>query len=362
MTSEPRIEPLEQRRLLAGGTSVIVTQQNLVSDGFVAAAHMDLNLKNPWGIAFGAGGPFWVSDNNSGLATLYDGTGATAGPARTIPGGGGGAANPTGQVFNSGGGFNVHKGNGTPGSSLFILVGEDGGISGWSPSVDPVNAILAVDNSASGAVYKGATLAQVSGKKELLVTNFNAGTVEAYDDTFSRVTLRHGFQDHSIPKGFAPFNVQNIDGLIYVTYAKQNAAKHDDVGGAGAGFVDVYNVVGRLRGRLQHGNFMNSPWGLAVAPASWGKVAGDILVGQFKSGNIAVFNPRSGRFVGLVGDSNNTPIQIDDLWAITPGSGSPTASTETIFFTAGVNDEQDGLFGSLSFAGVSGQKLTGGAY
>jgi uncharacterized protein (TIGR03118 family) len=363
LVSEPRIELLEQRRLLAGGTSVIVTQQNLVSDGFVAAAHTDVKLKNPWGVAFAPGGPFWVADNNSGFATVYDGTGAPQPLVVTIPGGGGGMGNPTGQVFNSGGGFNVQKGNGTPGSSLFILVGEDGGISGWSPSVDSANAILAVDNSASGAVYKGATLAQVNGKKELLVTNFNAGTVEVYDDTFSRVTLRHGgFQDHGIPKGYAPFNVQEIGGLIYVTYAKQNAAKHDDVGGVGAGFVDVYNVVGRLRSRLQHGNFMNSPWGLAVAPASWGKVAGDILVGQFKSGNIAVFNPHSGRFVGLVGDSTNTPTQIDDLWAITPGSGSATSSTESIFFTAGVNDEKDGLFGSLSFMGVSGQKLTGGVY
>lgn len=359
---DSRMEPLEQRRLLSGGTSVIVTQQNLVSDGFVTAAHVDANLKNPWGVAFGPGGALWVSDNNSGLATLYDGTGAVQPLVVTIPGGGGGTATPTGQVFNPGGGFNVHAGNGTPASSKFILVGEDGGISGWSPSVDATHAILAVDNSGSGAVYKGAALAQVKGKTQLFVTNFNAGTVEVYDDTFARVALPRGFQDHRIPRGFAPFNVQNINGLLYVTYAKQNATKHDDVGGLGSGYVDVYTVAGKLRSRFQHGNFLNSPWGVAAVPTSWGRLAGDILVGQFKSGNVDIFNPRSGRFVGLLGDATNNPIVIDGLWAITPGSGSATSSAQSIFFTAGVNDEKDGLLGSLSFSSVTKQKLTGGTY
>ena len=362
IVSKTPMEHLEQRHLMSGGTVAIVTRLDLVSDGFVAAANTDAKLKNPWGVAFAPGGALWVSDNNSGFSTLYNGAGVPQSLVVAIPGGGGGTANPTGQVFNSGDGFNVREGNGTPGSSKFIFVGEDGGISGWSPSVDQTKAVLAVDNSAGGAVYKGAALAQANGKTELFVTNFNAATVEVYDDTFSRVSLPRGFQDRGIPKGFAPFNVQNIGGLLYVTYAKQNAAKHDDVGGPGNGFVDVYSVTGRLRRRLQHGNFLNSPWGLAVAPASWGKIAGDILVGQFKSGNIDIFNPHNGRFVGLVGDVAKTPTQIDGLWAITPGSGSASSSTESIFFTAGVNEEQDGLLGSLSFAGVSNQKQTNGGY
>jgi uncharacterized protein (TIGR03118 family) len=356
------VEMLEQRQLLSGGTGALVTQHNLTSDGFVTAANTDLKLKNPWGIAAAPGGPLWVSDNNSGFVTLYNGTGAAQPLVVTIPGGGGGTANPTGQVFNADGGFNVSKNGGTPGSSKFIFVGEDGGISGWSPSVDPTNAILAVDNSASGAVYKGATLVEARGKTELLVTNFNSGAVEIYDDTFSRVQMPRAFQDRSIPKGFAPFNIQSVGGLIYVTYAKQNAAKHDDVGGPGAGFVDVYNVVGRLRERLQHGSFMNSPWGIAVVPSSWGRLAGDILVGQFKSGNINIFNPHSGNFVGTLRDSTNAPVAIDGLWAITPGSGSATSSNQSIFFTAGVNGEQDGLFGSLTFNRTSNQPDTGGMY
>ena len=358
----PTMENLEQRRLLSGGTSAIVTQHNLVSDGFVAADHTDANLKNPWGVAFGPGGALWVSDNNSGLATLYDGTGSPQSLVVTVPGGGGGTANPTGQVFNVGSGFNVHEGNGAAAPAKFIFVSEDGSISGWNPNVDATHAVLTVDNSAGGAVYKGAALAQVNGKTELFVTNFNASTVEVYDDTFTRVSLPRGFQDRSIPKGFAPFNVQNIGGLLYVTYAKQNAEKHDDVGGAGAGYVDVFSAKGKLRGHLQHGNFMNSPWGVATVPASWGKLAGDILVGQFKSGNVAIFNRHSGHFVGFVADSTNAPIQIDGLWAITPGSGSATSSTESIFFTAGVNDEKDGLLGSLSFSRVSNKKVTGGIY
>ena len=359
-TSEISLEPLEQRRLLSSGIA-IVAQKNLVSDGFVAAAHVDSNLKNPWGVAFSPGGAFWVANNNSGTAGLYDGTGASVPslPFITVPGGGGGAGNPTGQVFNPGTGFNVQKDNGAPGSSKFIFVGEDGGISGWSPSVDSTHAVLAVDNSATGAVYKGATLAQVGRKTELFVTNFNSGAVEVYNDTFSRVQLSRGFQDKSIPAGFAPFNIQNIGGLLYVTYAKQNAAKHDDVGGPGNGYIDVYNVQGKLRSRLQHGSFLSSPWGVTKAPKSWGRFAGDILVGQFKSGNIDIFNPRNGRFAGFVSDANKAPVQIDGLWAITPGTGSATGSTQDIFFTAGVNEEQGGLFGSLSFLTASKQSLTG---
>lgn len=351
-----QIEALERRRLLHGaphGPAFFITQTNLVSDGFVPAQHVDKNLINPWGVSYSATSAFWVSDNNASVSTLYDGTGTPQSLVVAIPGGGGASSNPTGQVFNSSAGFVVHEGT-KSGPAVFIFVGEDGGISGWNPTVDHANAILAVDNSAvpdaaDGAVYKGAALAPVGhGKTDLFVTNFRSGAVEVYDDTFARVTLRAGaFHDSRIPAGFAPFNVQNINGKLYVTYAEQNDEKHDDVAGAGNGFVDVFNTEGRLLSRLQHGSFLNSPWGVTQAPASWGRLAGDILVGQFGSGNIDVFS--HGRFRGFLSDQTNAPISIDGLWDITPGNGGAAGNTSNIYFTAGLNHESDGLFGSLSF-------------
>lgn len=354
--SSKLIEPLESRRLLSASLGGFVTQTNLVSDGFVPAAHTDPGLKNPWGIAFAPGMEFWVSDNNSGLATLYDGNGVSQFPTVNIPGAAGAPGTPTGQVFNSTSGFVVTQGA-SSGPGVFILVNEDGVISGWNPSVNFNNAVVALDHSASGAVYKGATLASVGGAEELFVTNFNSGSVEAYDSSFQRVTLApKAFRDRSIPKDFAPFNIQQVGGNLYVTYARQNSAKHDDVGGAGNGFVDVFNTSGKLLHHLQHGSFMDSPWGVTVAPSSWGKFAGDILVGQFKSGQIDLFNPKSGRFVSTLNDQSGKPIQNDRLWALTPGTGSDTASTQSLYFTAGLNDEQDGLFGTLTFTAVAEPK------
>jgi uncharacterized protein (TIGR03118 family) len=363
-TTKPHLvfvsERLEPRKLMSA--NAVVTQQNLVSDGFIAAANTDANLKNPWGISYAPGKALWISDNGTGLSTLYDGAGNAVSLVVTIPGAGGGSSNPTGQVFNSGTGFQIHKDSGAPAPASFIFVGEDGGISGWNSSVDPTNAILTVDNSGSGAVYKGATLETVSGRQRLLVTNFRSGKVEIYDDSFTAVTQSNAFADKQIPKGFAPFNIRNLNGLIYVTYAKQDAAKHDDVGGAGAGYVDVFNANGKLRERFEHGKLMNSPWGLAVAPSTWGKFAGDILVGQFKSGKIGIYNPHNGSLAGTLVDSANKSIQIDGLWDITPGTGSTTSSDQTLYFTAGSNSEADGLLGSLSFSGKKNSGGTGLGY
>ena len=359
----PSVERLESRQLLSASAAAngFVTQVNLVSDGFVAANHTDPNLKNPWGLAFAPGGPFWVADNNSGLATLYDGAGTNQGLVVTIPGGGGGTANPSGQVFNPGNGFVVHKNGGASGPATFIFVGEDGAISGWNGSVDQNNAILAVDNSTSGAVYKGAALADVGGGSELFITNFHAGTVEVYDSTFSPVALgATAFHDKRIPKGFAPFNVQNVNGQLYVTYAKQDATGQNDVGRPGNGFVDVFDTGGNLVRRLAHGSFLDSPWGVTVAPSTWGRFAGDILVGQFKSGRIDIFNSRGG-FVGFLRDQHNKPLTIDRLWALTPGAGLPASDPNTIYFSAGVNDEKDGLFGSLAFTPIAKKSAPGAA-
>jgi uncharacterized protein (TIGR03118 family) len=353
------LEALERRQLLSAALGGFATQTNLVSDGFVAAAHTDADLKNPWGIAFTPDAEFWVSDNNAGVTTLYDGNGVKQSLVVTIPGAGGQDGTPTGQVYVGGSGFAVHGSGGT-GASDFVFVGEDGIISGWSPSVDATNALVAVDNSASGAVYKGATLGQVKGHSDLFVANFNSGAIEVYNSNFSRVQLSSkAFQDKTIPQGFAPFNVQNVGGQLFVTYAKQDAAKHDDVGGAGNGYVDVFNTSGKLIRRLQHGSFLDSPWGVAKAPTSWGKIAGDTLVGQFKSGQIDVFS-KTGRFISALSDQSGQPIVNDRLWALSPGSGSSTSSPQTLYFTAGVNDENDGLFASLTFSTTKSKPAQGG--
>jgi len=373
--SARHVETLERRQLLSGNphdTDAFVTQTNLVSDIPGLAAHTDPNLLNPWGVSYSPTSPFWVSENNAGVATLYDGNGV-AQPAPTpqnpnakplvvtIPGAGSTAANPvmgnpTGQVFVGGTGFPVTE-NGKTGNSVFVFVGEDGGISGWSPSVDHNNAVIAVNNPSnptdpnSGAVYKGATLAAVGGQQELFVTNFRSGHVEVYGSNFQPIHT-DGFSDPRIPDGYAPFNIQNVNGDLYVTFAKQNQFKHDDVAGAGNGFVDVFNTSGVLERRLQHGKFLDSPWGMAVAPASWGKIAGDILVGNFGSGRIDIFSPK-GHFRGFLRDAKTEkPVTIDGLWTIKPGDNTGAGSSDDIYFTAGLNGETDGLFGSLAFTKI----------
>ena len=372
------VEKLEGRRLLSAGPTShgdaddgFVTQTNLVSDQAGMAAHRDPNLVNAWGVSFGPTTPFWISDNNAGVATLYDGNGvaqpapSAANPTAmplvvTIPGGGSTAtnpvmSNPTGQVFAGGLGFSFTA-NGKTVKPIFIFVGEDGAITGWDPAIDRTHAQIAVDNSsvpdaANGAVYKGATLGDVGGgKTDLFVTNVRAGTVEVYNQSFQQVHLStSAFQDRHIPAGFAPFNVQNIGGKLYVTYAKQNAEKHDDVAGAGNGFVDIYNTDGTLAGRLQHGNFLDSPWGVTQAPSSWGRLAGDILVGQFGSGRIDIFDAR-GHFRGFLRGADQKPLVIDGLWDVTPGNGANSSDTQKIYFTAGPDGETHGLFGSLTFS------------
>ena len=335
--SRVQIEVLERRQLMAGHG--FVTQTNLLSDGFLSGVPADASLKNPWGISYFPGGPLWVSDNNAGVSTFYDGTGAKQGEV-TIPGGGGASpSNPTGQVFAGGNMFF----NGTP--EQFVFVGEDGAITAWNSGT---TATLVHDNS-PGAVYKGLALAQnAAGQDEIFAANFRSGQIEVYDQNFNPTTVPGGFVDKRLPKGYAPFNVQNINGQLFVTYAKQNDQKHDDVSGAGHGFVDVFDTSGHLVRRFNHGSFLDSPWGVTVAPASWGNLAGDILVGQFGSGRIDVFKPKGG-FVDFLRDQFGKPVVLDGLWGVVPGSGLPAADPNSIFFTAGSNSEADGLFGTLTF-------------
>lgn len=340
------VEALEGRRLFAASVAGYV-QTNLVSDGVVPAVTVDDNLKNPWGVAYSSSGPFWVADNGTSVATLYDGNGTNKGLVIGIPGAGGGDSAPTGQVFNGTSSFVVGV-NGKTGPASFIFVGEDGGVSGWNTNVDP-NAVLVRDDSASGAVYKGATMATLNGKPTLYVTDFHNNKIVVLDGTFKTVSLKNAFVDKTIPKGFAPFNVQAVGKNLYVTYAKQDSAKHDDVAGPGNGYVDVFNTSGKLIRRLPHSNVLNSPWGVTFAPKNFGTFGGAVLVGQFGSGQIAAYDAATGRFKGLLRDQQGKPVVNDGLWSLKFGNGGDAGPTNALFFTAGLNDEADGLLGKLAF-------------
>jgi len=313
--------------------------RNLQSDIPGVAERTDANLVNPWGMAPNSSGSvIWVSDNGTGVSTLYgqDGTAnplvVTIPPSAKNKDGG----NPTGIVRNTTSSFNVSK-NGNSGPARFIFASEDGSISGWNPNVDGTNAIIAVDNSKSKAVYKGAAFGTVTmgnvSHNFLYVTNFFSGHVETYNENFQQ-TNPNGFADPNLPAGFAPFGIQNLNGQIYVTYAMQDKKRHDDVKGPGNGFVNVFDTSGNLVQRLISNGHLNSPWGLAL-------VEGDELwVGNFGDGKINNYD-LSGNFLGTINRADGTPLQFDGLWALLPlGTG--------VYFTAGIADEAHGLFGLIT--------------
>jgi uncharacterized protein (TIGR03118 family) len=355
-------------------------QTNLVSDIPSMAPVFDPNLKNPWGLTRSSGSPFWVGNNNSGTSTVYSSDGKTATPAGFLPDPPGSLFNnfvivpppgfapgtqstPTGVVFNgSGTDFLLDKGAPAGLPAIFIFATEDGTISGWDPGANvakgakppSINAVLEVDNSdngsTNGAVYKGATSAEVGGKKFLYVANFRSAKVEVYDTNFKRVHLdEDAFEAEDVPRGFAPFNVQNIGGTLFVTYAKQDAARHDPVGGDGLGFVELFTPHGRHIGNLEHGDWFNAPWGVVWTTRDFGEFSNAILVGNFRSGWIAAFNGFTHKFIGFVlKDKTNSPIFIDGLWSLTFGNDGAAGPANTLFFTAGINKENDGLFGTIT--------------
>lgn len=328
-------------------------QTNLVSDLPGVAGVTDPNLVNSWGIVHGPTTPFWIADNGTGVSTLYNGAG-TPFPVGsplvvTIPPPhdslAGATAAPTGIVFNPTAGFAVAKGN-VSGAALFLFATEDGTISGWNRNVDPTNAILEVDKS-PGAVYKGLAMGSNASGDFLYATNFRAGTVDVFNSQFHQVSLAGSFTDRKLPHGYAPFGIANIDGKLVVTYALQDAAKHDDVAGRGHGFVDVYDTNGHLIRRLVQRGQLDSPWGLALAPDNFGRFSNDLLVGNFGNGRINAFDPETGGFRGELRDAKNRPITIDGLWGLDFGNDASAGPSTTLFFTAGLNHEADGLFGSL---------------
>ena len=323
-------------------------QTNLVSDIPGMAAATDPNLVNPWGMSRSSGSPWWISDNGPGLTTLYTGTGSAVPLVVTIPGADGGSGTPTGQVFNGSQDFQIAPGK----PALFIFVTEDGTISGWNSSAG-TTAVVKV-NTHSASVFKGVAVAtiddpHVGSANYLYVADFRKGRVSVYDTNFHHISMDgDAFEDERLPHGFAPFNVQNIGGNLYVAFAKQDSAKHDEVDGAGLGFVDVFSPTGRLLHRLEKSKWFNAPWGLAQAPSDFGIYSHDILVGQFGSGNILVFDPVTGALKGTLMDASNMPIAIDGLWGIAFASGGTSGSATTLYFTAGLNGEQDGLFGTIT--------------
>ena len=347
----------------AGSKEKFYQQTNLVSDLPGRAAHTDTHLVNPWGMALADTGPFWVSDNGTGVATLYDGTGQPFLPPPssplvvTIPG-----STPTGQVFNPQAFVSMSSDfivkdsvSGKSGPSFFIFATEDGTISGWNPFVPPppaggfsTKAIRVVDNSATGAVYKGLALGRTPAGNFLYAANFHAGNIDVFDKDFKPVSLAGSFSDPEIPAGFAPFNIQNLGNQLYVTYAKQDAAKHDDVAGEGNGFVNVFDTSGNFIQRIASRGKLNSPWGLALAPAGFGKFSHDLLIGNFGDGRINAFDLSTDTRRGQLRDLDGKPITIDGLWALTFGrDGQSNGPTNLLFFTAGIDKEQHGLFGSL---------------
>jgi uncharacterized protein (TIGR03118 family) len=211
--------------------------------------------------------------------------------------------------------------------------------------VDPTSSVIAVDNSSQGAVYKGLAIGTNDDGTFLFAANFNSGMVEVFDQNFNQV---NSFTDENLPQGFAPFNVQVLDGKLFVTFALQNEAKHDDVAGAGNGFVDEFDLQGNLLQRVASGGPLDSPWGLAIAPSSFGDLAGNLLVGNFGDGTINAFNLKNDHFDGKLLGANGAPITIGDLWALVPGNGSGNTDPNKIYFSAGVQNEAQGLFGTLS--------------
>jgi uncharacterized protein (TIGR03118 family) len=361
-----RVEDLEDRCLLSSG----FVQTALVSDIPGLAPHTDPALLNPWGFTVSSHGDFLISDNNGGNAALFAADGSALGAPIVMPPPGGSlpgsTGTPTGQVLNTTSDFVITEGgHSAPAAALFST--EDGTIIGFNSAVDPSNGIKAADQSPASAVYKGLAMGSAGMANFLYAANFRSGTVDVFDTHFALHTFSAGqFTDPHAPTGFAPFGIKNINGVLFVTYAKQDVAKHDDVEGPGNGFIDEFDTKGDFLKRFASGTSaggklteLNSPWGMAVAPHGFGKFGGDLLVGNFGDSHVNVFNLKTGHFLGQLKDPKGHPLVLQGgfhgpstkgLWGIGFGNGEGGADKHTLFFASGINDEMDGVFGMVTMA------------
>jgi uncharacterized protein (TIGR03118 family) len=322
----------------------VYTVSPLVSDGGTPAPSTDPSLVNGWGLSAGPTTPWWASDNGTNVSTLYSGTGAKVALTVSVPG------SPTGTVFNGSATDFVVSGNGSSGASRFLFSTEGGTILGWNPAVNGTVALVGADRSSARAVYKGLAIAN----DRLYATDFHNGRVDVFDRSFKLISTPGGFTDPKVAKGFAPFGIQELGGDIFVTYAKQDAARHDDVAVPGQAYVDEFSPDGQLVARVVNSGKknapLNAPWGLALAPADFNAFGGDLLVGNFGNGRISAYTKRGNTWVykGQLRLANGTPIAIEGLWAIAFGNGAAAGPTDTLYFLAGPSGEQHGLFGSIT--------------
>lgn len=304
-----------------------------------AAKVADPSLVNAWGLSYSPTSPFWISANGSGQADLYSVNPTTQATTKVgltvaIPG----AGSVTGQVFNS----NPAAFHG----DAFLFVSEDGTVSGWRGALGSTAETLAPGSDAN--VYKGSAFGTVAGNSYLYGANFRNDSIDVFSGTATAPSLTGSFVDPLAPGGYAPFNIQNLGGSLYVTYAKQDAAKHDEIDGTGMGFVDRFDLQGKLLGRIATGGTLDAPWGLAFAPSSFGTLAGALLVGNFGDGRINAFDASSNAFLGQILGADGQPLAIDGLWAIAPGNGGSAGSAGLLYFTAGPDGESHGLLGVLN--------------
>jgi len=335
------------------------------SEVVASTATIDANLQNPWGIAVAPGLPFWISDNNSNLSTLYSGAGVQetqtiTGSAATgiaIPASAAGVqANPTGQIFNGSGGFLVPTAKGQE-TALFIFDGEGGLISAWAQD-SGATAVTAYDdgivNGANHAVYKGLAIGTVSGVTYLYATDLHNNKVDVFDTNFSKPAAMQGkFVDPNLPAGFVPFGITALNGQLYVTFAKQDAAMHDEITGAGLGYVDIFDFSGNLVNQFASAGVLNAPWGIAIAPAGFGSLEGDVLIGNFGDGTVNIFSSNGTALAttkGALMAGNGQPLAFPGLWALAFGNGDSDKPITTLFYTAGFASQTDGVFGSITAA------------
>lgn len=363
-----RVEALEDRS--TPSTAYLPT--DLISDQPGVAPVTDPTLQNGWGIALNPGGVFWVSSNGGNVSELYTGdvNGSPIGqPFKVaIPGGA-----PTGQVFNGTTDFKVTDGTHTA-AAPFIFASESGMVTAWSPTVGvaaganpPSKTAEVAFPAPDGAVYKGIALANNGSGNFLYLADFHNNKIDVLNGQFQKMTLGTGgfgtFTDPNLPAGFAPFNVAAINGKLYVSYAKQDAAAHDDVAGRGNGFIDVFDLSGNFQQRLVSGGDLNSPWGMVQATGNFGDFSNDLLVGNFGDGKIHAYDPNTGKELGTLMESPGHPVVIDGLWGLAFGLGHGAGDANSLYFAAGPNDEANGLFGKITAnpAGTNpvSAKLTG---